>query len=315
MGAIVKLSSLGDVIHSTIVLPLLAEKGERPTFFVDSSFQEILEGNRWVQQVVPVPLREIKREKSFRKLVEVVRGLGRYSFEKVVDLQGLIKSGILSWIISERGGERVGGTPSRERVAELFYTRKVPVDPNWVAAERYMGIAGVYNREFLLNHPPLLPFHRRDFPELSKSRPNVAFVIGSTWECRKLPVESWVQIGKGLKGTNLIIPYFGEEERRYGEEILEGVGGGHLVQYRLTELKSLLSQVDLIVGHDTGPVFIGWANNIPNLIIYTCTYRNKILENRFCRSVEVQRGQVDRHLFNSHLVDPLKVLKEVEKLL
>ncbi|MEO1941852.1 MAG: glycosyltransferase family 9 protein [Campylobacterales bacterium] len=315
MGAIVKLSSLGDVIHSTIVLPLLAEKGERLTFFVDQSFSEILEGNRWVQEVVPVPLREIKKERNLRQLLGTIRELGHYSFEKVVDLQGLIKSGVLSWIISKKGGKRIGGTPSRERVAELFYTRKVPVNPNWVATERYMGIAGVYNREFLIEHPPLLQFEQRNFPELSKNRPNVAFVIGSTWECRKLPVESWVQIGKGLKGANLIIPYFGEEEKEYGAQILEKVGEGHLVQYRLGELKSLLSQVDLIIGHDTGPVFIGWANNIPNLILYTCTYRNKILENRYCRSVEVQRGQVDRRLFNSHLIDPRIVLKELEKLL
>jgi heptosyltransferase-1 len=315
MDGIVKLSSLGDIIHSLIVPPLLVEfKGRQISWVVDNDFREILEDNPYISQIIPVRLREAKRKKDWQLLTEEVDKLRKFKFPVVYDLQGLLKSGVITFFISQwKGGERIGQTPARERIAELFYTQKVPVRADWVAAERYMAVAGVYDREFLLNHPPLVGYKYYPFPELSPGKKSVAFIIGSTWECRKLPIETWWEIGRGLKGWNIIIPYYGEEEKKYGERILEKVEGT-LVNYPLGKLKALLSKVDLIIGHDTGPVFIGWANNIPNIILYTCTYRNKILENRYTRSVEVQQGQVDRNLRNSHLLEAKAVLREVDDL-
>jgi len=313
MDAIVKLSSLGDIIHSLIVLPLLVEfRGKQLSWVVDADFYEILEDNPFLSQIIPVRLREAKRKRDWQLLTEEIDKLRKYKFPVVYDFQGLLKSGIITFFISKwKEGKRIGQTPARERIAEIFYTQKIPVRADWVAAERYMAIADVYDREFLIDHPPLIGYKYYPFSELSTTRKNVAFIIGSTWECRKLPVESWWEIGKGLKGWNIIIPYFGKKEKEYGERILEKVEGT-LVNYSLSKLKSLLSKVDLIIGHDTGPVFIGWANNVPNIILYTCTYRNKILENKYTKSIEVQQGKISKKLNNSHLLNPKKVFSQID---
>lgn len=311
--ALVKLSSLGDIIHSLIVPPLLKKRGEEVHFVVDSNFKEIVTDNPYISQIVEVPLRRAKREKNWRLVVQIWRELGRFEYRKVVDLQGLIKSGVIARRIVGKGGEVVGGVPPRERLVSLFYNRKVPIDWQKVAAERYMEIAGVLDRQFLIDHPPLVGYPPFSDPHLSQTRKNVAFIIGSTWECRKLPVETWVKIGEMLKGWNILIPYWGEKEREYAFQIAERIEATPL-SYPLRQLKALLSKVDLILGHDTGPTFIGWANNIPNIILYTCTYRNKILENRWTKSVEVQRGQVDRNLYNAHLLDPKLVEERLNEL-
>lgn len=381
---------MGDVIHSLIVPPLLKRKGYKVHFFVDTQFAPIVEKNPFIDLVVPIPLRQLKGIKNWKekwhngwKLFKWLQG---FNYPLVLDLQGLIKSGIISYLISARSISpfptsnspfslpifqtdkpqtdnsssshssfpyptstethlsnffpiqpigntssqkslevdtfhspqptspiRIGPTPARERIAELFYTQKVKIDPSQVATERYIKIAGIEEREFLTNHPKLIGYQPTHFPYLSNYRKNVAFIIGSTWECRKLPIETWISIGKGLKGWNILIPYYNEKEREYGERIVEKTGG-ELLRLPLHLLKALLSQVDLIIGHDTGPTFIGWANNIPNIILYTCTYRNKILENRWCRSVEVQRGKVDRHLYNGNLLKANQVLERIEEL-
>ena len=50
------------------------------------------------------------------------------------------------------------------------------------------------------------------------------------------------------------------------------------VSYKLSidELISLISQVDLVIGPDTGPTHMAWALNIPSITIFGLTpgYRN-----------------------------------------
>ncbi|MRJ06931.1 MAG: hypothetical protein C6I01_05370 [Epsilonproteobacteria bacterium] len=288
MDAIVKLSSLGEIIHSLIILPLLVEfKGKQLNWVVDNDFKEILEDNPYLSQIIPVRLEEAKRKKDWQLLTEEVDKLRKHKFPVVYDLQGILKSGMISFFISQwRGGERIGQTPARDRIAEIFYTKKVPVRADWVATERYMAIADVYDREFLIDHPPLIGYKYYPLPQLSSTRKNVAFVIQPNSESQQLPIEKWIEIGKNLREWNIIIPYTTPQEEEYGKKILEHTDG-HLVNYPLDKLKTLLSKVDLIVGHDTGATFIGWANNIPTIILALSPHReNRVLENKFTKYVE-----------------------------
>lgn len=79
------------------------------------------------------------------------------------------------------------------------------------------------------------------------------------------------------------------------------------------DLKALISKVDLLIGNDTGVSFIAWANNVNNIILYGCTYNNKILENKFSKSVEIQKGIISKKLFNMDKIDIKKIIKIIDE--
>ena len=115
MDCIVKLSSLGDIIHASIVLPYL--KGI--DFIVDSSFAQILDYNPYINNVISLNLREAKKNKilffsEFKKIKTL-------NYDKSIDMQGLLKSAIISKIISKKS---IGFKDAREKIATFFMIQK-----------------------------------------------------------------------------------------------------------------------------------------------------------------------------------------------
>ena len=133
--AIVKLSSLGDVVHALPVAHALraALPDARLTWLVERREQAILAGNPDLDQVVAVDTRLWRRE--FRQpgglhtvLVKVrglVRRLRAAGFDVALDLQGLWKSGIITALT--RAPVRVGFAAGacRETANVLFTNRRV----------------------------------------------------------------------------------------------------------------------------------------------------------------------------------------------
>jgi heptosyltransferase-1 len=103
--ALVKLSSLGDVVHALPVAATL--KGARPaarlTWIVERREAAVLRDHPALDEVIVVDTRRWRRARSPTDLFAAVRDIraarrqlrmGR--FDVAIDLQGLIKSGILT---------------------------------------------------------------------------------------------------------------------------------------------------------------------------------------------------------------------------
>jgi len=167
--------------------------------------------------------------------------------------------------------------------------------------------------EYLKNHPKLLFFKDKKFDFLSEDKKNIVFIIGSTWKCRKTPLKVWVDLANYLKNENIIVPFYGEEEKKDALFIANNSKNVTIVSLNLNDLKALISKVDLLIGNDTGPSFIAWANNVNNIILYGCTYNNKILENRFSKSIEIQKGVINKKLFNMDKMDVKNIIKTINE--
>ena len=304
MNAIVKLSSLGDIIHSLIVLPKLNEKID---FVVDKSFKEVLEYNPYINKVIPVKLREAKRNKSL--IFSIYKDLKKLNYDNVYDLQGLLKSALVSKII---GKHIIGYANPREKIASLFYNKKIKSKSN-IATTRYLELFEIEDIEYLKNHPKLLFFKDKKFDFLSEDKKNIVFIIGGAWRCKKTPLKVWAELANYLKNENIIVPFYGEEEKKDALFIANNSKNVTMVSLNLNDLKALISKVDLLIGNDTGPSFIAWANNVNNIILYGCTYSNKILENKFSKSVEIQKGIISKKLFNMDKMDVKKIIKIIDE--
>ena len=84
--AIIRLSAMGDIIHSASVLPLLLEHLKhnytpKITWFVDSTFQEILQDSPCIDTLVPLPLKTALKDKNLKMLHSIYQKLKLESFE------------------------------------------------------------------------------------------------------------------------------------------------------------------------------------------------------------------------------------------
>ncbi len=300
MNAIIKLSSMGDIIHSLAVLPLLKEKFD---FIVDDSFKEILNYNPYIKNIVPVKLRAAKKEKILF-LKELVHFKEMY-YDKIYDLQGLFKSAFYARFATENF---IGYKNPREKIAAFFYDKKIKSE-KFYAIERYLELFEI--EADLKEHPKLLFYKERNFEILSKSKKNIIFIIGGSWKCKKLPINKWIKLANELKSENVIIPYANENEKKEALKICDN-SNANMIQLNLNDLKALISKADLLIGNDTGPSFIAWANNINNIILYGCTFNNKIIENRYSKSIEVQK-RIKKGLMVMDKIEVKNILKKIDE--
>ena len=302
MDTIIKLSSLGDIIHSLVVLPKLKNKID---FVVDESFKGILKDNPYINNIVSVNLREAKKDK--KQLWHIYKKLRKKTYQNVYDLQGLIKSALVARII---GNEVIGYANPREKIASVFYDKKIRSKKKF-AVQRYLELFEIDNDEYLKNHPKLLFYKDREFEFLSGNKKNIIFIIGASWECKKTPLNIWIELGKYFKNENIIIPYVGENEKNDAFFIAEELPNVTPISLNLNDLKALIDKSDLLIGNDTGPSFIAWANNVKNIILYGCTYNNKILENKFSKSVEIQKNEINKKL---NVIDKMNIREIIRKI-
>ncbi|GAX86800.1 heptosyltransferase I [Lebetimonas natsushimae] len=304
MEAIIKLSSLGDIIHSLIVLPKLNKKID---FFVDNIFKEILEYNPFIGNIIPVKLREAKKNKSLY-FKEFIRLKSMNTYDEVYDLQGLLKSALLARLA---GDKVVGFKNPRESLAKFFYDEKKEIFGD-TAIRRYLNLFDMDDIEYLTNHPKLLFYQDREFEFLSKNKKNIVFIIGASWECKKVPLKIWSELAEYFKNENIIVPFYGESEKKDALNLAENNANITPVSLNLNDLKALIDKSDLLIGNDTGPSFIAWANNINNIILYGCTYNNKIYENRFSKSVEIQKS-IKKGLMVMDKMDIKEIVKKIDE--
>src|SRR3989344_6104518 len=119
---IIKLSSIGDVVHT---LPSLQSiRNAYPSAEIDWLVEEeagnILEGNPMISEIFI-----IKKNgwlKDFRSTYNVFRRIRKTGYDIVLDFQGLFKSGI--WEFLSKGKRRIGFDKSRE-MSYIFLNEKV----------------------------------------------------------------------------------------------------------------------------------------------------------------------------------------------
>ena len=124
--AIVKLSALGDIVHAMIVLQFIKKHNQNieVDWIVEGSYQDLLIFHPDIKKVHVVNLKSAKKKKSFLLLLselKKIRQLGPYDL--VIDLQGLIKSALISWLIPSPVTLGFDKSSTRARMASIFYNK------------------------------------------------------------------------------------------------------------------------------------------------------------------------------------------------
>ena len=327
--AIVKLSAMGDIIHSMVALQFI--KKNYPNilidWFVEESFAKVLENNPHINNIYKVNLKSIKKNKlEIFNQIKLIRNYSKNSYDLVIDAQGLIKSGIVSKLL----GKNVAGFDKnsiREKCASTFYNKKVSISYDKNTIDRNVKVLSTplnfdISSKMILEKEPFLFYKDEDpiiYDFLVDKKKNIIFVIGSTWESRNYPKEKFLNIANVLKENCIVI--WGSEEERIKALWLEKNSKyiKAISKIDLNTLKALISKSNLIIGNDTGPTHMAWGLNIASITIFGPTPINRIYQTSINKIVKsnskVNHFKLDKNDFSIREIDENVIIEEAKSLL
>ena len=329
--AIVRLSAMGDIIHTLASFQFLKNclKDTEVTWFVEEKFAAILNNNPDVDKIVPVNIQSLKNEFSIstlKKIYKVVKN--SYDFDLVIDVQGLLKSAILARV----AGNNIAGLDSesaRESLASFFYNQKFKVDCSDIAPMRFalllsqaLGIE--ITKEMMLNKLPYLYFERDADTDMlddyfNTEKKSILIVTGASNESKTYPAEKFTEVANLLKNYNVLLIAGSEKERRVATIIEENSNAKLLPTANLNSLKYAVSKCDLLIGGDTGPSHIAWAMNKPSVILFGSTPRTMMMETpiniAITSGAKVHPCRFDKSDRSIATIDPELIVKKVKALI
>jgi len=327
--AIVKLSALGDIIHAMIVLQFIKKNYPESEidWFVEKKFFGILENNPHINQIHQVNLKSVNKSKSLFLLWRELRKIRKFGkYDIVIDMQGLIKSALVAKMIPSDKTLGFDKDSSRESLAAIFYNQKYKIDYAENVIERNLNLVG-YALKFAFEKKDVLgkevflyPTQQFTFDYISNSKKNILLIPGASFSAKSYSIEKLVELTKKIDANFLAI-WGSEKERIIANEIKQLSSNVEVLEkLSLDCLISLISQVDLVIGPDTGPTHMAWALHIPSITLFGPTpgYRNayatsvnKIIES----NSEVDPNKIDKSDYSINNIKVNDISKLAQKLL
>ena len=272
---IVKLSALGDIVHAMVVLQYIKKNLPNATidWFVEERFAGILENNPHINTVHKLKLKNNKLGflKEYKKLKQLK------SYDLVIDLQGLIKSAIVSRILSKNviGFDK---NSLRESLASYFYKKSFAINYEMNVILRNITLTCKALELEIPNLQTKEPFLYSN--SKLEFKPTLLICVGSSWESKIYPKEQFVEVINALH-VDTFIAWGNESEKKSAEFISAKTGAKVLPKLSLDELKSVISNSNLVIGGDSGPTHMAWALNTPSITIFgpTPSQRNTFTTN------------------------------------
>jgi lipopolysaccharide heptosyltransferase I len=289
--AIVKLSSLGDVIHALPVARALRRglPGAQITWIVEAREYALLENHPDLDVVVPVDTRLwrrlIRRPAGARqvlgKMGRLRRRIRSARFDVAIDLQGLIKSGLLTAYTGAPLRIGFSADHCRERLNCLFTNRRVRPPARAVhVVDQYLSLLAPLDVEPgpVEFHVPVLPTATRSVDEflgeqgVKRRDLLVAINPGAGRDNKRWPVEHFRALADRLaQEPNVrILLLWGPDEVHMARQIRDGLQARAILAppTDLHELAAILRRSVLMVANDTGPLHLAAALGTPSLGLF-----------------------------------------------
>jgi len=282
---IIKLSSMGDIIHSLPVAHALREGFPEAhiTWLVDAGYEDLLVGNPDVDEVVT--FRRARWGKAaylaggFSEVVEFARCLRCRRLDMAVDLQGLFRSGLIAYLSGAR--VRLGFENARE-MSGMFYSHQVSVPRTKLhAVDRYMLVARFLG----------IPSNGREFPIVPSSDDRghvdsflasygiggrdalVVLAPAARWPTKRWQWEKFAGLANFFnhKPSTYSVLIGDRNDAPLLERISARMRSSPVIAagcLTLRQLAHLLARADLFVTNDSGPMHLASAVGAPTLAIF-----------------------------------------------
>jgi heptosyltransferase-1 len=307
--AIVKLSALGDIVHAMVVLQFIKKHYQKIDidWVVEEGYRELLEFHPDINKLHVVYIKKAKQKKSLYLFLNELRKVRQFgSYDLVIDMQGLIKSAVISRLISSPITLGFDKSSIRESIASIFYNKtfKYGYDENIIERNLNLikfSLGFVFDQEEIQHKLPFLHSSKKYLiTKLSNIKKNILLVPNASSKSKCYPVIKFAELTTMLDANFLII-WGNQEEKIIADEIKVLSPNVNICEkLSIDSLISLIKQVDLVIGSDTGPTHMAWALNIPSITLFGPTpgYRNTYITN------------INTIIESDSKVNPLKINKK-----
>ncbi|MDH4449226.1 MAG: lipopolysaccharide heptosyltransferase I [Rhodoferax sp.] len=293
---IVKLSSLGDVVHAMPAVQDLraAYPHAQIDWVVERGFAPLVTRCEGVARVIPCDLRAWRKQpfsaatraawRSFKADVQ------HDTYDAVIDLQGLSKSALVAWLArTTPEGRRYAMANQTEGSGYEAPTRwvadtAIPLAPHVHAVQRgrllcaaALGYTpadalrfGLVGQSQGVSPPRPKHWSHTDNPFVPRT-PVVALVHGTSRADKEWPLDHWIALGRRLNATGFCValPHAGARELANSQAIAAALDNAWVLPaLGLDVLTDTLARCAGVVGVDSGVSHIAVALDVPHVQIY-----------------------------------------------
>jgi len=273
---IVRLSSIGDVVHTLPVLAALHRHGWESGWVVEPPSRPLLPQGEFLGTVTAAPK---AREFGLGAASRAIADIRRQRYDVALDLQGLWKSALWARLSS---APRIVGYASRwrrEPLSALLVREQLELSPDVshvidknLSLLRPLGIDAVGLRQF-----PMAPSSEEQVSALAARLEALdlgAFAIlnpGGGWASKLWPPERYGLLARGLRERGLrSLVTWGPGEDRLAERAVAVSDDAAVKCFPTTlpEFVELARRARLVIAADTGPLHLACAAMTPVVGIY-----------------------------------------------
>jgi len=271
---IIKPSSLGDVVHSLPFLNALRDSFPRAEihWIIAKGLEGLLEGHPMINKLWIINKDDWKRVRGARATIKELRSLFKSlkaeKYDLVIDLQGLLRSGILTKATG--APVRVGFKEAREG-SRIFYTHTVKAGKDVHAVDRYLEIAKFLGCDISdIKFPFPLSFNSQLLTLKIQLPERYAVIVpGARWETKRWFPERFGQLASMMQVKSIIVG--GESDAGIASIVVRNSDGNAISDAGKTTLKELIKIIRnarFVVTNDSGPMHIAAALNVPVFAIF-----------------------------------------------
>ncbi|MBN2398961.1 MAG: glycosyltransferase family 9 protein [Candidatus Aminicenantes bacterium] len=275
--AIIRLSSLGDIVHTLPAFQLLRRHfpDARITWIVEAAGAALLENFSGIDEIVVFNLKS--RQGLFAKTIYLFRFVRRWrrQFNLVLDFQGLIKSALLAFLLA---GRRFGfcAKNARESMAAWFYSRRAVYFPE----ERHVIFKNIHLLSMLGIHETTVAYPlkkiaasqplRKLLSELHwPARRYIILNVGGGWPTKVLSPAQWLEVIAGLKADYPLVLLWGNKREKAMAAALASQGGVTLAPFMdFSDLIFFIDQALLVMSGDTLALHLADMTQTPAVGIF-----------------------------------------------
>jgi len=276
---IIRLSSLGDIIHTLPAYAALRKNYPEAniSWLVEEKGKDILDFVPGINRTIVLSSKKwsIASKIYWAEFSRVVREI-RLKDQVALDFQGLIKSGLFAYL--SKAKTRIGFHKNnlRESGASLFYTENLdPISEKMHVIRKNLKLLtriGIQNDSFefplqipeALSHSVLEKIKTLGYHRESRL---VILNVGAAWATKRWFAERWIELIRILNEKNLglffLLLWGSDVEKTLAEDIHSKTDTPLTPPLTLKEVMALINEADLLISGDTFALQVACALSRP----------------------------------------------------
>jgi len=258
---VIRFSSLGDVILSSVVLEPLYENGFEVDFLTFKPFDQIFKYDYRIKNLIALEKKDLK---SIKDIYRFAKSLKKNNYDYILDLHSNLRSLLISFF---------SGIPTLRYNKEGLKRRLGKLNPEFNVVKAYLE-----------------PLKNLGIDNLDKYRPRIILKDEEIEAVKPMLPQNFVTLGTGARYKQKIYPYYNKvaqlliekgfnvvlvgskedkekDQNKYPEQVIDLRG-----KLSLRESIAVISQGKLTISNDSAIAHMSRAVGVPVVVIYGATH-------------------------------------------